>query len=401
MKKSIYILQVFIVSVLFINCSSPNKKNTIESKSITVNLQDANPERFDSIFAMEELISIGGSEDIPIKQIKRILSRENNLWLLTSNKILLLDGSGKILDSISRMGDGPGEFQSVDDIRWNEDSNFIEVLDKNSGKLLRFNSKGEFQNEWNNPYLYLATSFIPQGDDYFIYGGVFFNGDGDRTVLVSGKTGEKKKGFSKIGNERSYLSVLNNDTFYATDGDIEFFYSDSDTLYTLSENGSSIKYIFDFGKFQTPREFFDRSFENIMDFRNQAAANNYASVFSIQPTDKHFFLFIIQGSKFYTAILDRTTNEVRVAKGWSTEFGMDFSNLSSYLAYTPIGSDSQFLYFSIDPYSIKSEIDKLNGNPSLPEFLKMNPDIDRIYQDFDKYENPYIFKIRINDFQTK
>jgi hypothetical protein len=392
MKKSIYILQVFIVSVLFINCSPPNKKDTIESKSITVNLQDANPERFDSIFAMEELISIGGSEDIPIKQIKRILSRENNLWLLTSNKILLLDGSGKILDSISRMGDGPGEFQSVDDIRWNEDSNFIEVLDKNSGKLLRFNSKGEFQNEWNNPYLYLATSFIPQGDDYFIYGGVFFNGDGDRTVLVSGKTGEKKKGFSKIGNERSYLSVLNNDTFYATDGDIEFFYSDSDTLYTLSENGSSIKYIFDFGKFQTPREFFDRSFENIMDFRNQAAANNYASVFSIQPTDKHFFLFIIQGSKFYTAILDRTTNEVRVAKGWSTEFGMDFSNLSSYLAYTPIGSDSQFLYFSIDPYSIKSEIDKLNGNPSLP---------DRIYQDFDKYENPYIFKIRINDFQTK
>jgi hypothetical protein len=135
-----------------------------------------------------------------------------------------------------------------------------------------------------------------------------------------------------------------------------------------------------------------------MEFRNQAAENNYASVFSIQPTDKHFFIFVIQGSKYYTAILERSTNEVRVAKGWSSEFGDDFASLSSYLAYTPIGSDSQFLYFSIDPYSIKSEIDKLKGNPSLPEFLKTNPTIDRIYQDFDKYDNPYIVKIRINDF---
>lgn len=398
MNKSLPILLVFIVSVLGVNCSSPDKKETIESKSIAINLEDANPERFDSIFSIEKLISIGGSEDIPIKQIKRILPRENNYWILSSNKIFHLDASGKILDSISRLGKGPGEFQSVDDIRWNEKSNFLEVLDKNSGKLIRFNSKGEFQNEWKNPYLYLATSFMPKGDDYFIYGGIFFNGDGDRAVLISGKTGEKKRGFSKIGNERSYLSVLNSDTFYAKNGDIEFFYSDNDTIYTLSEDETNTKYIIDFGKFQTPRTFFDRSFEDIMDFRNQAAANDYASVFSIQPTDKHLFLFVIQGSKFYTALIDRNANSARTAKGWSTEFGMEFSDLSSYLAYTPIGSDSQYLYFSIDPYSIKSEIDKLNGNPSLPEFLKMNPYIDRIFQDFDKYENPYLLKVRINDF---
>lgn len=398
MKKCLCFLQFLIFASLFFNCSSPEKNEKIESKTVSINLQEANPDKFDSMFAIEEMMSIGGSENIPIKQIKRILQRESNYWILTSNKILQLDSDGEILDSISSQGNGPGEFQTVDDIRWNNDSNFLEVLDKKSGKLIRFNSQGEFQNEWNNPYLYLATSFMPQGDDYFIYGGVFFSGDGDRAILVSGKTGEKKEGFSKIGNERGYLSVLNNDTFYAKDGAIEFFYSDSDSLYTLSENGSSVKYIFDFGKLQTPPEFFDRSFENIMDFRNQAAENNYASVFSIQPTDKHIFLFIIQGSNYYTATVDRAKNKVRIAKGWSTEFGSDFSNLSSYSAYTPIGSDSQFLYFSIDPYSIKSEIDKLNGNPSLPEFLKKNAYVDRIYQDFDQYENPYLLKIRINDF---
>ena len=331
--------RVTIVYLLFFSCSSPEKIDTNNSKLIAINLEDANPEEFNSIFSTEELISIRESEDIPIKQIKRILAIQNNYWLLTSNRIILLDANGVILDSISRQGDGPGEFQSVDDIRWNEDSNFIEVLDKNNGKLLRFNSKGEFQNEWNNPYLYLATSFMPNGDDYFIYGGLFFNGDGDRAVLVSGKTGEKKNGFSKIGHERSYLSVLNNDTFYTKDEEIEFFYSDSDTLYTLSEYGSNAKYIMDFGKFQTPKEFFDRDFENIMDFRNQAAANDYASVFSIQPTDKYIFIFVIKGSNFYTSIVDRATNKVRIAKGWANQYGEDFSDLSSFFIYTPIGSD--------------------------------------------------------------
>ena len=135
-----------------------------------------------------------------------------------------------------------------------------------------------------------------------------------------------------------------------------------------------------------------------MDFRNKAAENDYASVFSIQPTNTHIFLFVIQGSKLFTAILKRSTNEIRVTEGWSSDFGGDFSNLSSYLVYTPVGSDDQFIYFSIDPYAIKSEIDKLKENPTFPEFLNENPLINHILKNFDSYDNPYLLKVRINNF---
>jgi hypothetical protein len=398
MKKSLSPFLTLCISFLIISCSSSTKETINELESISINLQDAKSGRFDSIFTVEDLISLKDSEGNPITKIKRILSLEKNYWILSSEKILHLDSNGEILNQLSNQGQGPGEYQSVDDIRWNENSNLLEVLDKNSGKLLRFTVEGTFHDEWKNPFLYLATSFIPQGDDYYIYGGVFFNGDGNRAVLVSGKTGEKINGYSKIGKERNYLSVLNNDTFYNTGDKTEFFYSDSDTLFTLGESGARAKYFFDLGEFQTPEEFFDRDFENIMDFRNKAAENDYASVFSIQPTNKNLFLFIIQGSKFYTAIVNRSSHEVKITKGWSSEFGDDFSNLSSYLAYTPIGSDSEFLFFSVDPYAIKSEIDKLKGNPSLPDFLKSNSLIDRIYQNFETYENPYILKVRIKEF---
>jgi hypothetical protein len=398
MKKSLSPFLTLFISFLIISCFSSTKETINELESISINLQDAKSGRFDSIFTVEDLISLKDSEGNPITKIKRILSLEKNYWILSSEKILHLDSNGEILNQLSNQGQGPGEYQSVDDIRWNENSNLLEVLDKNSGKLLRFTVEGTFHDEWKNPFLYLATSFIPQGDDYYIYGGVFFNGDGNRAVLVSGKTGEKINGYSKIGKERNYLSVLNNDTFYNTGDKTEFFYSDSDTLFTLGESGARAKYFFDLGEFQTPEEFFDRDFENIMDFRNKAAENDYASVFSIQPTNKNLFLFIIQGSKFYTAIVNRSSHEVKITKGWSSEFGDDFSNLSSYLAYTPIGSDSEFLFFSVDPYAIKSEIDKLKGNPSLPDFLKANSLIDRIYQNFETYENPYILKVRIKEF---
>jgi len=397
MKRNLSAFLILIFSLILVSCNSSNEESANDPETIAFRLQDAEPVKFDSIFIVEELIPFTDSERIPITGVKRILSREKNFWVLTSERILYLDSNGKILKIISNQGQGPGEYQSLDDIRWNKNRNLLEVLDKKSGKLLRFNDQGELQNEWENPYLHLATSFIPTGDDYFIYGGIFFNGDGDRAVLVSGKTGVKKNGYSKIGQERNYLSILNNDTFYTIEGEFEFFYSDSDTLFTLTEKGAKTKYFFDFGEFQTPKEFFNGSFDNIMDFRNQAASKNYASVFSIQPTDQYLFLFIIQGSTFYTGILDRATNRVRLTNGWSTEFGSDFSNLSSYMAYTPIGSDSEFLYFSIDPYSIKSEIDKLNTNPLLPEFLEANPLIDHIYQNFNDYENPYLMKIRIND----
>lgn len=398
MKKSLSIILKLYISFLLVNCSQLNEEITNELESIEIHLQDAESAKFDSFFTIEELISLKNSEATPITRIKRILSRENNYWILTSEKIFHLDSNGKILNQLSNQGQGPGEYQSIDDIRWNENSNLLEVLDKNSGKLLRFTTEGVFQNEWKNPYLYLATSFIPQGDDYYIYCGVFFNGDGNRAVLVSGKTGEKIKGFSQIGKERNYLSVLNNDTFYNKGGEIEFFYSDSDTLFTLGESGARAKYFFDFGKFQTPEEFFDRDFENIMDFRNKAAENDYASVFSIQPTNNHIFIFVIQGSKFFTGILKRSTNEVRVTEGWYSDFGGDFSNLSSYLVYTPVGSDDQFIYFSIDPYAIKSEIDKLKENPTSLEFLKENPLINHILKNFDSYDNPYLLKVRVNNF---
>ncbi|MFC3416841.1 6-bladed beta-propeller [Algoriphagus hitonicola] len=397
MKTQSFLFIILFLSALFVSCTDSNKDETTNTDAIAVDINNSESQSFESVFKITDLIAFQNSENLPIKPIKRILKNQENYWILTSNQILLLDLRGNMLQSVSSEGNGPGEFQSLDDIRWNDFSKTIEVLDKSSGKLIRYTTSGEFQDEWKNPYLNLATSFYPKGDQYFIYGGTFFNGDGDRAVLVSGKSGEKIAGYSKLGKERNYLNVVNNDTFYEFGGEIEFSFSDNDTIYTLNQEDTKAKYIFDFGEFKTPKEFFDRDFENIMEFRNEASANNYISIFATQSTDQHIFLFLTQGAKFFPTIFDRSSGKVKIIDNWSTDFGDEFSKLSSYLTYAPIGSDDESLYFAIDPYAIKSEIDKLTDNPSLPDFLEQNPYINQIFEDFETYENPYILKLSILD----
>jgi len=60
MKKVLCYLHFIIISALFFKCSSPETTEEIESKSASINLLDANPDKFDSMFAVEEIIPIVG-----------------------------------------------------------------------------------------------------------------------------------------------------------------------------------------------------------------------------------------------------------------------------------------------------------------------------------------------------
>jgi len=131
------------------------------------------------------------------------------------------------------------------------------------------------------PLLYLATFvYAPRGMIILFTGGLFFNGDGDRAVLISGKLVKKRKG-QQIGKEELTWKVTYRWYFlllkmrYGV-----FFYSIVILCFTLSEWALITTYLFDFGKFQTPQQFFwFVIWKHLNGFWNQAAENNYASVF--------------------------------------------------------------------------------------------------------------------------
>lgn len=398
MKNLIFIIFQFSLVYILTGCNPQNNDVEVDVEVLFVDLDLSNYVPFNSVFNLDKLIPLKGTQDNPINKIKRLIKHEETFWILSTNEILITDLNGQLLRTISSEGEGPSEYQSLDDIRWNKSSQLMDVLDRTSGKLISYTQEGEFEKEWRNQYLYAALSFLPAENDYYIYGGVFFQGDGDRIILVSTETGGKLQGYIPIGKERNFLSIINNDSFYELTNDVEFFFSDNDTVYSISSNEIQSKYIFDFGKYKMPKDFLDRDFENIMVYRNESSIRNYVTLFNIQPTEDYYYLRFRQNTNFYPTVLNRATNEIKIIHNWDSGFGEEFDNLSAYFFYAPIGSDEQYLYASVDPYAVKSEIEKLKDHPNLAAFLEANPPIKTIYENFSRYENPYLLKLSIKAF---
>lgn len=384
--------------LFFCNCKSSLDEVKKESAEVLFDLKKSEIEKFDSVFQVIELFPLEGSEDLPIQRVKRLIKHESTYWLLAPDLILLTDLEGRIIRTISDKGEGPGEFQSFDDIRWNESSQLMEVLDRTSGKVISYNVVGDFQKEWKNRFLYTSLSFIPFGKEYLIYGGAFFDGQGDRLILVSPESGEKTNGFLPIDKERNFLNVLNHDVFYKSQSGLELFFSDRDTIYTIESDQVFPLFIFNAGLNKVPQEVYQRDFANIMEYREELRKENYITLFTIQPTDKYYYLRFRHQSDFYPAILEKSSGKLKLIKAWDSGFGTEFEDLSFYFTLAPIGSEEDHIYFSIDPYEVKSAIEKLKDHPNLSAFLQANPRINQIYDRFNEYENPYILKLSIREF---
>lgn len=387
----------FIVLILLC-CGSPEPEIKPELKTVSIDLSQALTLSFDSVFKVEELISLQGSENLPIRSINRLFKKEEVYWILTNDLIILSDLEGNLIKLISNKGMGPGEYQSLDDIRWNEKDQLMEVLDRTEGKILSYSLSGEFEKEWKNRFLYTALSFSPYEGDYLVYGGTFFEGEGDRLVLVSTETGEKTNGFIPLGKERNFLNVINNDTFFQNHQSLEFFFSDNDTIYRIDADGAYPEVVFDPGQYKVTEEILQRDFENIMEFRQELSRGNQISLFTIQPTQKNYYLRFRQQNEFFPSVYNRSTGEIRIIKNWDSDFGPEFEKLGSFFIFAPIASDADFLYFPLDPYEVKSAVDELQDHPNLEDFLESNQYIKEIYENFENYENPYILKVSIREF---
>lgn len=395
---SISKLSAAFLLAVSLGCTAPQKEKDKDQKVVTVDLNKARSFDFDSVFKVEDHFPLGGTENLPIKRVKRLIKHESSYWLLTTDLILLTDLQGTVIRTISDKGEGPGEFQSLDDIRWNNTSRSMEILDRTSGKIISYNKSGEFQKEWKNRYLYAAQSFFSQGKDYLIYGGTSFDGDGNRLVRVSSETGEIQSGYLPLGKEKNYLNVTNHDTFSNLDRGLEFYYSYQDTVYSVEESALRPKYIFDFKEFTTPKSIYNRDFQDILAFELELQSKNFASVFYIKTLSDFIFLRVLQSSVFSTILINRNSLNVKVVKNWESDFGPEFEKLTSYFMFSPIASDESCLYFSVDPYAIKSAIEQLKDHPNLSAFLEANPRIREINDRFDEYENPYILKLSIREF---
>jgi hypothetical protein len=393
-------LHTILVLVLLISCHG-NYENIhdIPVNNIPVPIEKIANYSFQDVFEVEAVLPIKGSENLPITEIQKILKIENKLWILTSNLILITDAEGNLEKTIQSLGEGPLEFLKLSDIQWNPFFSLVEVLDTEQGKIIRYDLNGSPISEWKNKYLRLSTAFQPSLTSYWIYGGTFFDGDGDRLIVVDIHEGKKLKGFFPLGFERNYLGVLEANNFISKNNETVFYHSYNDTLYEIQNDKPIPSFFLNFGSHRVPQEIIKKgTYKNNMEFGLELEKNKLVDFLNsvFYTNNRLFFRFFYEG-KPITAIYNLDEGTTNLINDWEDHFGINYSKLTSYLINFPIGSDEEFLYFSIDPYAVKAEIEKLKNDPKLNQFLSENPYLASINNQFGSYENPYILKVKVRN----
>lgn len=137
MKRILYF--ALLLSMVVLACKGKKEKsnNNIISIGIPIDRNDASS-LFDSIFRMSHYIVLEATDESLIKRLGKVMFYDNNIFLLDSDekKVLVFDGDGKYLRQYSHLGQGPGEYFSLQDFTIKGDTLYL--LDRNGGQLFLY-----------------------------------------------------------------------------------------------------------------------------------------------------------------------------------------------------------------------------------------------------------------------
>lgn len=366
MKTSniIYALLLPIYLILLFSCTRTQEKEQNSENKIVFNIADARELGInESKFLKKENIELTSSDSTLIPAYSSLIL-ENENFIIFSNRtfqIFRFAENGNFMNFIGKRGSGPGEFIEMRDVRYNNDKNYIEVLDNNA--ILRYSPEGNFIKKYKIPYP--AFSFSSENDRYWFYLGNNVSFSDYKLIETDTNFIEKnhylpakKKGLPIIENNFNKSEYL---TFR------ESFNAD---LYIINKNKLINSYNLDFGKLKVADNLLDDQMKLIEKLDNI----EYCIARSYMENKRYIFLLVMKYTpeKFEPDIfywmIDKTNKEEIVIHI------RDFLE-ESYLLYPQLLSADDRIYFL--GYDISNIDETINPNNN-PEIIKIK--IDEFFQ---------------------
>jgi hypothetical protein len=240
-----YSFKIYILLMILMSCSRPEEStnkvflDTSEVTSITIN------DLFDSI----GVYPMYTNDSCLISDIRKAIYSNNEYYIFDENQksILIFDNRGGFVRKIHSIGRGPGEYLNIEDFTVNPHNNNIELVDGhnlfvygNDGRFIEkigitgadFRSCNQFEIVNHDTILFMSV-----GSDYSF---AFYSRKNGETSKVEGV-------FSSDVKEKMPFNTKN--IFYRNGSIINYFEGFSNKVYTINDNGFSLKYEWDLGKY--------------------------------------------------------------------------------------------------------------------------------------------------------
>jgi hypothetical protein len=384
MNKIKNILSILTIVSILIGFKSCREKNTdeIEVKylQINVNIDDAKIISANQWFSSIELIPLETREESLIGQYKKVIFYEGKFFILDSKQAIIFVYSADgdyLLSSLSKKGQGPGEYMSILDFDINKETNTIEILDASSYKIKKYDIEFNYLSDWTLPQELLPfTCFkiLPYDRYAFYYGPIEKKQESIRIFSAPDKRIIKRLG-SHLFKIEDIVTTQKN-PFYEFDHQLFFTcpYPNNE-LYKIESEKWNIKKVgeYNFGKYTfTPDVMPDNRIGNF--FQNNRS--RYVFITNKYENKKYYLAFTYFKEDMYIVKYNKQTKNQEVISWKFSDGGM---------LLPPVFIDNDFLYLITD----NQYLDKIIN----PQWL--NPKSKRILNRINEDDNSVIIKYHL------
>lgn len=372
---------VICLLILLVSCSHNSKG--LRAKAVYIDLNSKNTVSFYDLFSKMELIPLETNDSSLIKGYNLSVKIHNNRYYIldkNQNQILIFNMEGKYIRSISKQGNGPGEYSELYDFDFNRFSGDLELLSPVAG-IYVYDSLGIiYRHHVKLPSsMSTAHNFIAINPNQYLF-------------YSDTKTGTKMALYDdSLKNVVSETYNLSDDIiktlyhhvyspFYLYNDFVHFVQAYNGDNFVYVNQKLQPKYSWDFGEYN----FEIKNLPAGKDIRyylewNKTFGTNYATIFiQYSENSNYYFTAFYWKRKIYHLLIDKRNNRHLLFNSFKE---MNFFSpifVDEKYAYAIIPTDLLNTYVSTDLLD-KADYKKLNSldddaNPIILKYTFKNSD---------------------------
>lgn len=242
---------IFILIVLLPSCKESRQKVVTPAEIIAkVDIPESD-KGFDvcQMADFEKVIPLETVGDALIGEIDKLEMDDSHIVILDKRMrtVWLFGIDGKFIRKIGRLGNGPKEYVSLDDMCFDKENGTVWIWDRIKQVMLEYNLTGELLKEVATGFS--SNVFAKTKNGFWLYYSYLKNPDNNSLILVNEEMNHFVEGFFPT-KESFPMSLSSGFTFWG--GEAYFYFPLSNVLYSLDGTEARPYIEFDFGEQTLP-----------------------------------------------------------------------------------------------------------------------------------------------------
>lgn len=228
-----------------------------------------------SDFFRTSLVKLPHVDTVLVGEIARVHNSGNNIYLSDVSSVFKFSQDGQLIGKISKQGEAPDEYLNVSDFQI-DNNGYVWVLCRSARALYLYSWDGCLKKHFSVDLW--VENFRLMGDKLYLYtGNEISNDNACQLHVLDTHSGNLLRDFKPVDeHQSSYLFVKGANIFQGSSCDTLCYFSQlfNDTVYRVTPNTFSPAYVFDWGGKNIPSSFYEKRYDNVMDFFQQLHSDN-------------------------------------------------------------------------------------------------------------------------------